>query len=208
MHAADSDSARRSLYLDLVAAADPAPLLHRLRAEDPVHFVEPFGFWFVTRHDDVKRLFNDPENCTQSRQAWEHHRPAPEGTLIRWLEQESLITQSPESHARFRRLFNRALTPRAIRRMDAQIREVVERFAAPLRARRGQVVDLMGDFTNPIPNTVISRIVGVSPGDEEVRFRELAQELIRGFFPLAPPEALAASEAALQAMAPWLRETV
>jgi cytochrome P450 len=207
MQAADSETGR-SLYLDLLAAADPAPLLHRLRAEDPVHFVEPLGFWFVTRHDDVKRLFNDPENCTQSRRAWEHHRPAAEGTLLHWLEQESLITQSPESHARFRRLFNRALTPRAVRRMDAQIRDVVERFAAPLRERRGQVVDLLGDFTNPIPNAVISRIVGVSPGADEVCFRELAQQLIRGFFPLAAPEAVAASEAALQAMAPWLRAMV
>jgi cytochrome P450 len=70
------------------------------------------------------------------------------------------------------------------------------------------VIDLMGDFTNPIPNAVISRIVGVSPGADEVRFRELAQELIRGFFPLAPPEAVAASEAALQEMTPWLRKMV
>jgi len=208
VQAADSQDAGRSPYLDLVAATDPAPLLHRLRAEDPVHFVAPLGFWFVTRHDDVKRLFNDPENCTQSRRDWEHYRPAPEGTLLYWLERESLLTQSPESHARFRRLFNRALTPRAVRRMDAQIREVVERFAAPLRARRGQIVDLMGDFTDPIPNAVISRIVGVSPGADEVRFRELAQQLIRGFFPLAPPEAVAASEAALQEMAPWLRRMV
>jgi cytochrome P450 len=55
---------------------------------------------------------------------------------------------------------------------------------------------------------VISRIVGVSPGADEVRFRALAQDLIRGFFPLAPPEAVAASEASLQEMAPWLRKMV
>jgi cytochrome P450 len=195
-------------FLEMVAADDPNPLLHRLRAEDPVHFVEPLGFWLVTRHDDVKQLFNDPENCVQDRRVWEHYQPAPDGTLLRWLEQENLVSQGAEGHARFRRLFNRALTPRAVRRMDAQIREVVERFAAPLRGRPGDVIDLMGDFTNPIPNAVISRIVGVSAGAEEVRFRELAQELIRGFFPLAPPDAVAASEAALQEMVPWVREMV
>ena len=32
MQAADSESTARSPYLDLVASADPAPLLHRLRA--------------------------------------------------------------------------------------------------------------------------------------------------------------------------------
>jgi cytochrome P450 len=203
-----ADPAPQDPFLAMVAAEDPNPILHRLRAEEPVHFVEPLGFWLVTRHDDVKRLFNDPENCDQDRRLWEHYRPAPEGTLLRWLEQTNPINESPEAHARFRRLFIRALTPRAVRRMDAQIREVVERFAAPLRGRTGEVIDLMGDFTNPVPNAVISRIVGVSPGADEVRFRELAQELIRGFFPLAPPEAVAASESALQEMTPWLRKMV
>jgi cytochrome P450 len=195
-------------FLELVAAEDPVPHLHRLRAQDPVHFVAPLGFWFVTRHDDVKRLFNDPDNAVQNRRAWEHYVPAPEGSMLRWLAEESLPAKGPEEHARFRRLFNSALTPRAVRRMDAQIREVVERFAAPLRNRKGEVIDLMGDFTNPIPNTVISRIAGVSAGADEVRFRELAQELIRGFFPFAPPEAAERAEAALREIAPWVRAMV
>ena len=118
------------------------------------------------------------------------------------------MSQGDAEHQRFRRLFNGALTPRAVRRMDAQIREVVERFAAPLRGREGEVVDLLGDFTNPIPNTVISRIFGVQPGADEARFRDLAQEMIRGFFPFAPPEALARAETALQEMAPWVRRMV
>jgi cytochrome P450 len=193
-------------FLELLQAKDPAPLVHRLRAEDPVHFVPSLGFWFVTRHDDVKRLFNDPENATQDRGAWEHYVAPPEGSMLRWFHDNNFARQGPEAHARFRRLFNGALTPRAVRRMDAQIREVVERFAAPLRDRRGEVLDLMGEFTNPIPNAVISRVTGVPPGADEARFRELAQELIRGFFPFAPPEAQATAEAALREMAAWVRE--
>ena len=199
-------------FLALVETAssggDPAPQLHQLRADDPVHFVEPLGFWFVSRHDDVKRLFNDPENATQNRRAWEHYQPAAEGSLVRWLQEESLPSLGVAEHARFRRLFNGALTPRAVRRMDAEIREVVERFAAPLRNRRGEVVDLLGDFTNPIPNTVISRIFGVRAGADEERFRNLAQEMIRAFFPFAPAEALEKAEHALQEMAPWIRRMV
>ncbi|HVN36723.1 MAG TPA: cytochrome P450 [Myxococcota bacterium] len=205
-------SAARDPFLALVetasAGGDPSPQLHRLRAEDPVHFVESLGFWFVTRHDDVKQLFNDPENATQNRRAWEHYAPAPDGTLVRWLQEESLASKGPAEHARFRRLFNGALTPRAVRRMDAQIREVVERFAAPLRGRRGEVIDLLGDFTNPIPNTVISRIFGVRAGADEARFRDLAQEMIRAFFPFAPPEGVAKAEQALQEMSPWIRRMI
>ena len=125
---------------------------------------------------------------------------------MRWLEEESLMTQSPESHARFRRLFNRALTPRAVRRMDAQIREVVERFAAPLRGRPGEVLDLMGEFTNPIPNSVISRIVGVLAR----RRRGALPRARAGADPRLLPARAArrdggVAEAALQQMAPWLR---
>jgi cytochrome P450 len=200
--------AARDPFLDLLATEDTAPILHRLREQDPVHFVEPLGFWFVTRHDDVKRLFNDPENVTQSRSAWEHYVPAAEGSMMRWLQDENMMSRGPEEHTRFRRLFRGALTPRAVRRMDAQIREVVERFAAPLRGRAGEVLDLLGDFTNPIPNAVISRIVGVEAGQDEVRFRELAQEMIRGFFPFAPPEATARTEVALREIAPWVRSMV
>ena len=202
----------RDLFLDLVAATqageDPGPLLHRLRAEDPVHFVKPLDFWFVTRHDDVKRLFNDPENASQDRRHWQHYVAPPAGTMLHWLQEQSLMSQGDVEHKRFRRLFNGALTPRAVRRMDAQIREVVDRFAAPLRGRKGCVIDLLGEFTNPIPNTVISRIFGVQAGADEARFRDLAQEMIRGFFPFAPPEATARAETALQEMAPWVRRMV
>ncbi len=203
-----SVSPDRDLFLDLVEAEDSGPLLHRLRNEDPVHFVESMGFWFVTRHDDVKRLFNEPENASQRRTEWEHFVPAKEGTMLRWLADRQAIGDGTEAHLRFRGLFNGALTPRAVRRMDVQIREVVERFAAPLRNRPGEVLDLMADFTNPIPNTVIARIFGVDPGAGEVRFREIAQQLIRGFFPFAPPESVAAAEEALQEMAPWVRSMV
>jgi cytochrome P450 len=205
---ASTGTPTRDPFLDLVEAEDPAPILHRLREEDPVHFVQPLGFWFVTRHDDVKRLFNDPAHVTQNRRAWEHHVPAPEGSMRRWLEDESLMTRGPDEHSRFRRLFRGALTPRAVRRMAGQVQDVVERFAAPLRDRPGEVIDLLGDFTNPIPNTVISRIMGVEAGDDEVRFREIAQEMIRGFFPFAPPDAIERGEAALQELAPWVRSMV
>jgi len=193
-------------FFEMLKTRDYAPQLHALRAEDPVHFVAPLGFWLVTRHDDVKRLFNDPENATQDRSASEHFRPAPEGSMLRWLEdRRGTSFQDPEAHARFRRLFSATLTPRAVRRMDALIREVVERYTAPLRRRPGEVLDLMADFTTPIPNAVISRITGVPAGDDEIRFRTLAQSLIRAFFPFASPEVVAEGEVALREMADWVR---
>ena len=126
--------------------------------------------------------------------------------MLRWFNDGISARRSPAEHARFRQRFNRALTPRAVRRMDAQIREVVERFAKPLRGRGGEVIDLVEEFTNPIPNTVISRMTGVPPGADEIRFRELAQGFIRGFFPFAQPAALAHSEVCLKELADQVRQ--
>ena len=130
---------KRDPFLDLIEAEDPAPGLHQLRREDPVHWVEPLGFWLVTRHDDVKRLFNDPENASQSRLHWEHYQPAPEGSMLRWLEDKRGMEQDPRDHLRFRGLFNGALTPRAVRahgRADPRGRGALR--GAPARSpRRG-----------------------------------------------------------------------
>jgi cytochrome P450 len=197
-------AANLSPFADPAFFDDPYPFIHRLRAEDPVHWT-PFGFWFVTRHDDVKRLFNDPEHTTPDPRAFQLFTPRPPGSgFMKWVEEHGFFSAPPEEHARLRKLFSAALTPRAVKRYEAQVREVVERFAAPLRGKRGRR-DLMADFCNPIPNTVISRITGVPPGDDEVRFRQAAQDTIRGLFSFSDPESRRVGEAAFLEIADWVR---
>ena len=195
-------------FFELLASDDPSPGLHRLRAEDPVHWVEPLGFWLVTRHDDVKTLFNDPERVSPDKRLWSAYVPPPQGTLLRWADDRGLLAISKQDHARLRRLVSAAFTPRAVRRMNAQIREVVDRVAAPLRGRHGQVIDLLAEFTQIVPNAVISRLTGVPPGDDEARFRKLAQSVISAFLPFTPPELHQQAEASFQELSAWVRELV
>jgi cytochrome P450 len=203
--AAAAQQAPASPFLDPSFMDDPYPALAKLRDEDPVHFVAPLGFWFVLRHDDVKRLFNDPEYATPDRRFWEHFTPRPEGTFMRWVEDNGFFSLPPEEHTRLRKLFSAALTPRAVKRYEAQVRETVERFAAPLRHATG-VIDWMETFANPIPNAVISRITGIPPaGDDERRFRELAQATIRGFFSFSDEATKQAGDDAFVEIADWVR---
>jgi cytochrome P450 len=159
----------------------------------------------ILRHDDVKRLFSDTEIATPDRSYWELHQPAPEGSYMRWAEEHSLFTLPPAEHARVRRLFSVALTPRAVKRYDQQVRETVERFAAPLRVASG-LIELTSSFSDPIPNAVISRITGIPPaGDDERRFAQLAQTAIRGIIPLADEETKQAADEAFLELAKWVR---
>ncbi len=183
---------------------EPHTVIARLRAEDPVHFVPGLGFWMVTRYDDVRHLFTDP-NVTNDPRVYEHYVAPPEGTFMRWVSDHGLFSLPPEEHARVRRLVSAAFTPRAIARMDAQVEEMVEQFAAPLRGRTG-VVDMMSEYTDPIRNAVISRVTGIAAkSGEEVRFRQLAQATIRGFFSFADPEAKQRGGEAFLEVAEWVR---
>jgi cytochrome P450 len=194
-----------SPFLDPSFMDDPYPALAKLRTEDPVHFVAPLGFWLILRHDDVKRLYNDPENATPDRRVWQHFTPRPAGSFMRWVEDNGFFSMPPAEHTRLRKLFAAALTPRAVKRYEAQVRETIERFAAPLRRARG-VIDLMETFANPIPNAVISRITGIPPaGDDERRFRELAQATIRGFFSFSDEAVKQAGDEAFVEIAEWVR---
>ncbi len=197
-----------AIEIDFVEARkDPYPLLHRLRDEDPVHWLEGMGIWLVTRYDDVKMLFSDTRVSADQR-TWEFYVAPPEGSYMRWIDDHGLMAVSPKEHTRQRRLLASGFTPRGVARMQGQIKEVVERFGAPLRGRSG-VVDIMKEFTTPIPNAVISQITGVAaPGEAEHRFSQLAQETIQGFFGFVSDEIKVRAERSYGELAGWVRETI
>jgi cytochrome P450 len=161
-----------------VAKRDATTAIDRLRESDPVHWSDELAAWIVTRHDDVRLLFADARLTPDPRA-----RSRPDGEsdpTVRWTAENPFLG---EDRARARRLVSAALTPRAVARMEHQVAEVVEQFAAPLGSRT-DVVDLLAEFAAPIPGIVISRITGIPPkGTDEERFRVLARKTVRGVNP-------------------------
>ncbi len=192
-----------SSLLDPDFVADPFPQLAELREHDPVHWDETLGTWFVTRHDDVRAFFSDPRLSSDRRLA-RGYEPPPRDSWLAHFEQQSIRNADPEAHRRWRSRVSAGFTPRAVRRMDGQVRDVVEQFAEPIRGRRGRV-DLLVTFTSPIPNTVIGRITGIPPypGDEE-RFRTLAQDMMRRYIFFADEENRRRGDAAIDELAEWV----
>ena len=184
---------------------DPAAVVARMRSDDPVHLIPGLNAWMVTRHDDVRGLFTN-ENVTNDRRVFEHYTLPEEGTTARWIAENGPFAAPPEQHARMRRLVSSALTPRAVKRMEDQVRAVVDDFAQPLRGRTG-VVDVFAEFTEPIPNTVIGRIAGVPPkGEDELRWRTLGRDAVRGVSPFLSPEERKVSEDAMTELCDYVRE--
>ncbi len=185
---------------------DPYPRISQLRRDEPVYWVDDHDAWFVTRHEDIRVLLSNADIATPDARAWAKYVAPPEGTYLAWLAEHSLLALEMKDHRRARRLVTAALTPAAIARMDAQIFEVADRFATPLVGRTG-VVDVMTEFTDAIPGTVISRLTGIPPTDgDESRFRTLAKLVITNAVPFAPEGSAVLAEQALVELTAWVRE--
>lgn len=183
----------------------PERVIAALRASDPVHYIAPFDAWMITRYDDVRQLFDDPR-VSNDRRHFKGYEPAPEGSYLRWMTEHNFFSAPEDEHQRMRDLVSRSLTPRGVRRMERQIRDVALQFTAKLRGRSG-VVDMVAEFCAPIPNTVISRITGIpAKEDDEVRFRELAREVISGISPLLDEAGRKAAENAILELSAWVRK--
>lgn len=182
---------------------DPVPVLALLQEHEPLFWDEVMECWLMTRYEDVKAFFSDPRFSRDRRLGHRYVSP-PEGSWAWRFANQSFGASTPEEHRAWRARVSAGFTPRAVRRMERQVSDVVHQFGDPLVGRSG-VVDLVDTFTNPIPNTVISRITGIPPyPNEEDRFRRLAQDVIRPFFPMADEENVRRGEAAIGELSEWV----
>ncbi len=91
-------------------------VLHRLRDEAPIHEFAP-GMKAVSRYQDIREVSRDPARFCSGKGALVND-PLRDGGRI----EGSILHMDPPEHAEWRRLLNRAFTPRAVGRMEEQIR--------------------------------------------------------------------------------------
>jgi cytochrome P450 len=130
---------------------DPYPVYARLRAEEPVSWVQSVGLWLVTRWEDVEHVDVNPDVFTGETEP---------STLNRTFGRNLLGSEGPY-HRRIRSIIEPAFRPGAVRPYAA---EVVEPIAHELIDRfvdRGSV-DLMPEFAEPLSVRVLQRVLGLA----------------------------------------------
>lgn len=164
-HAAGTAAPALSLYhlLDPEVLANPYPLYHRLRLEDPVHWDPFLHAWVVTRYQDVVTVLH-----RYSAQ----RTPTPEQLSAMGLAALNPIAQvmvkqmlflDPPAHTRLRSLAACAFTPARVGVLRAHIGEIACRLldqAAP----RGRM-DVIADFAEPLPCIITAEMLGVPVSD-------------------------------------------
>lgn len=146
--------------------ADPYPLFHRLRAEDPVHWDPFLHCWVVTRYEDVQRVLH---SFTAAR------TPTPEQLGAMGLERlaplarimvRQMLFLDPPDHTRLRRLASTAFTPRRVEGLRAHIREIANRLVD--RVAPSGRMDVIADLAAPLPAIVTAEMFGVPSEDHEM----------------------------------------
>ena len=149
--------------LDPEVLANPYPLYHRLRTEDPVHWDPFLHAWVVTRYHDVVRVLRE---CSAAR------TPSPEqlsaiglsalNPLAKVMVKQMLFLDPP-THTRIRGLASAAFTPGRVEALRAHIREIaidlIEKAAIHGR------MDVIGDLAEPLPCIVTAEMLGVPVED-------------------------------------------
>jgi len=156
-----------SLYhlLDPQVLANPYPLFHRLRTEDPVHWDPFLHTWVVTRYVDVLEVLHTfSANRTHTPQKLEvmglsHMSP------IAQLMVKQMLFMDPPTHTRLRSLASYAFTPQRVEVLRTHIREIVNRLLDEVQPK-GRM-DIILDLAEPLPAIVTAEMLGVPVEDRD-----------------------------------------
>ena len=146
---------------DVDINADPYPTFRRLRDEAPLYYNKPHNFYAVSRFADVNRALVDHETFSSARGAIieliKANIDIPPGTVI---------FEDPPIHDIHRKLLARMFTPRKVNELEPVIREYCAQSLDPLIG--ADRFDFVADLGAQMPMKVISALLGIPEGDQEM----------------------------------------
>jgi cytochrome P450 len=143
--------------------ANPYPLYHRLRSEDPVHWDRFLHSWVVTRYPDVLHVLHSfsadrtptPDQLT----AMDLSALNP---IAKVMVKQMLFMDAP-AHTRLRSLASVAFTPRRVEVLRDHIQQIADGLMDRVQPRGS--MDIIADFAAPLPAIVTAEMLGVPTED-------------------------------------------
>ncbi len=175
---------------------DPYETYRWMRDEAPVYESERFGFFALTRHEDVVAAHRDWQTFSSEHGVTIDQLQDPDSPV----RGTSIIMMDPPEHERLRKLVSRVFTPRAVEALEPLVRSVIASYLDPLRDR--DAFDLVAEFSAPFPVEVISTMLGVPAADRQ-QIRHWTDELLHRE-PDDPRMTQAGMEAALRTVGYFL----
>jgi cytochrome P450 len=140
---------------------DPYDLYREMRDHAPVYHNEHYGFYALSRYDDVLAAHRDWQTFTSTHGITIDMLTDPRGNEM---ARGSMIFMDPPEHDHLRGLVSRVFTPKAVADLEPMIRGLICRYLDRLDISE---FDLVADFSAPFPVEVISEILGVPDADRQ-----------------------------------------
>ncbi|MGE0215175.1 cytochrome P450 [Mycolicibacterium sp.] len=167
-------------FLDATLNLERLPVeeLAELRKSEPIHWVSvpggtggfgDKGYWLVTKHADVKEVSRRSDVFGSS----------PDGAIPVWpqdmtreaidLQKAVLLNMDAPQHTRLRKIISRGFTPRAVGRLEDELRARAKKIVETAAANGS------GDFVEQVscelPLQAIAELLGVPQDDRDKLFR-------------------------------------
>ncbi|RDI31769.1 cytochrome P450 [Lentzea flaviverrucosa] len=139
----------------------------------------PWGGALVLSHRGVQQAFTDERLLLPDATWRDEETPDWRRSFATVAMCDSTIQQNPPLHTASRRPLSAGLTARRVRELYGMIGDVAQRLSADLvgRLRRGEQVDLVGDFSRLLASETAARMIGL-PVADAARLGLLAQQII------------------------------
>ncbi|MET8423116.1 cytochrome P450 [Nocardia sp. NPDC004860] len=161
--------------------ADPHAHYRRWREHGPVRRVRfPDGVirWVILDYAAGRAALSDPrlqKAAAVSDALLSRKRGVPQSDPNMLALLSHMLNTDPPGHTRLRKLVTRAFTPRRVAALGPRIEEITGSLLDALEGR--SEVDLLREFAEPLPITVICELLGVPLGDR-ADFQEWTRALV------------------------------
>jgi cytochrome P450 len=157
---------------------NPYPFYRAMREHAPVYQVPGAGFFIISRYADILSALNNEEVFSSRQPPGVNITPPPQAMEIYakgYPPVDTLLTNDPPAHTRYRVLVTKAFSPRRVAALEPNVREIanelVERFAHDGK------VELMHQFAVGLPLTVIADALGV-PREDMDKFKRWSDDAV------------------------------
>ena len=130
-----------------------------MREEQPVYWNERYGFWALSRFEDVWAGYHDTATFSSTHGVQPEALDKPVGLPL-------VIFMDPPEHDWMRKLVSPAFTPRRIAALEARVADLVDRYLDPFVGSAG--FDYVEQFGALLPPMVIGHMLGVAESDRDM----------------------------------------
>lgn len=153
---------------------DPYKFFAMARPEEPVFYHPETDMWVVTRYEDIRKVFQDPETFSPALARHPVTPLCPAAAEVRdaldIAIEPCLVDESSATHRGHRKTFGDAFTPKRVKEVEPRVREIVtsyiDRFIEEGRA------ELVSQMLYEVPALAIFIFLG-APDEDAVLVKRL-----------------------------------